>query len=173
MGSGERTIISRENLFDFPLDLHVRLKRYTVTMKATSNRMISIGEAAKAVDVATSVLRYYEQQRLLIPAARTQRGYRMYRPADIDRLRLIRAAQAIGFTLDDIRSLLQLETSGARSCQTKVQALIESRLAEIDQKMKSLRRVRKALGQALDRCRSSRGECEVMKELSPKQRRKK
>ncbi len=139
-----------------------------MTMKATSDGMMTIGEAAKAVGVATSVLRYYEDQGLLVPSARSDNGYRMYASKDVDRLRFIRSAQGVGFSLDDIRTLLNLEQQGSGSTQADVQGLLERRLALVDEKMKELKRVRTALGRALDRCRHSNGECAVINEISPK-----
>ncbi len=129
------------------------------------NGLMTVGEAAKAVGVAGSVLRYYEKEGLLVPSSRGRNGYRMYDGVDVDRLRFIRSAQAVGFTLGDIRALLDVETGNLRACQSEVQALLERRLAKVDEKMKDLKRVRAALGQALDRCRRSTGECAVIKDI--------
>lgn len=136
-----------------------------MTTKATGDGLMTIGEAATSVGVATSVLRYYEEQELLVPSARSSSGYRMYAAEDVDRLRFIRSAQAIGFTLDDIRALLDVETDAPTACRHEVQSLIERRVAEVDAKMKDLRRVRKALGDALKRCRASKDRCEVLTRL--------
>ncbi len=141
-----------------------------MTMKATSDGMMTIGESAKTVGVATSVLRYYEDQGLLVPSARSDSGYRMYAPEDVKRLQFIRSAQSIGFTLDDIRALLDVERQQTTCGQAEVQNLIERRLSEVEQKMKDLKRVRAGLNNALDRCRGNKDQCEVLKHLKGENR---
>ncbi len=146
--------------------------------KQANNGLMTIGEVAKAVGVATSVLRYYEKEGLLVPSSRSRGGYRMYQSGELDRLQFIRARRwRVGFTLEDICALLDLEHEDPKVCKSNVQHLIERRLAEVDHKMKDLKRVRGALGQALERRRSrlqpasrgrSSGECAVIKEISPK-----
>ena len=130
-------------------------------------QMMSIGEVARAVGLASSTLRYYEQEGLLAATMRNGAGYRLYDAQAVERLRFIRAAQAAGFTLNDIRTLSALEPEDGRACKEEVQPIIERRIAEIDQKMKDLKRLRAELGRALDRCRRSNGECAVLKDLSP------
>jgi MerR family mercuric resistance operon transcriptional regulator len=126
---------------------------------------MAIGRTARAAGVATSTLRYYEREGLIQPAERTPNGYRLYDSAAVERLEFIRAAQAVGFTLDDIRALLELD--GESPCQ-QVQALIQRRLAEINKKLKNLRQVRATLAGALERCRKSRKRCAVVADLKRK-----
>jgi len=128
---------------------------------------MTIGEVARTADVATPTLRYYEQEGLLSPTTRSRAGYRLYDTQAVERLRFIRSAQAVGFTLDDIRTLLRLDASNGKSCQAEVQNLLKQRVAEVNEKMKDLKRVQRALGQALDRCQRSNGECEVLKQIRP------
>ncbi len=71
----------------------------------------------------------------------------------------------MGFTLEDVRTVLGVSSERYGDCQANVQAVVERRMANVDQKLKDLRRVRAALGRALDRCRHSTGECAVLKEL--------
>ncbi len=130
-------------------------------------QMMSIGEVARAVGLASSTLRYYEQEGLLAATMRNGAGYRLYDAQAVERLRFIRAAQAAGFTLNDIRTLSALEPEDGRACREEVQPIIERRIAEIDQKIKDLKRLRAELGRALDRCRGSNGECAVLKDLRP------
>lgn len=68
--------------------------------------MLTIGELARQVDLRTSALRYYEAEGLLEPAGRTESGYRLYAPEDVDTVRLIQRAQRLGFTLAEIRTLM-------------------------------------------------------------------
>lgn len=137
-----------------------------------TNGLLTIGKVAEAVGVAASTLRYYEREGLIQPRRRSDAGYRLYDTDAVQRLQFVRAAQAVGFTLNDIRVLLDLDAGDARTCQEEVQPLIERRMAEIDMKMKDLKRVRAALGRALDRCRGSNGQCVVLKELTGSKGRK-
>jgi len=135
-----------------------------------SGRFFTIGQAASAVGVPASTLRYYERERILTPAVRNGAGYRLYDAQAVERLQFIRSAQAVGFTLDDIRTLSQLDVHDPKSCKQGVQRLLEERLADIETKTKELERVRETLGRALDRCRRSNGECAVLKDLRPKRK---
>ena len=141
-------------------------------MPKTNRALMTIGEAAKAAGVVPTTLRYYEREGLVKPTARSAAGYRLYDGEVAQRLRFIRSAQAIGFTLEDIGLLLELQRGDRRRCQSKVQTVLESRLKELNQKLKDLRRVRAALGDALHRCRSSSGECAVLEDLTPRKRKR-
>lgn len=68
-----------------------------------------IGYAAKAAGVSVDTVRYYEREGLLDDIARSESGYRSYSDKDIERLCFIRKAKALGFTLEDIADLLQLQ----------------------------------------------------------------
>jgi len=131
---------------------------------------MTISEFALAGGVPTTTVRYYERARLLMPGARSGSGYRLYGNAALERLRFIRAAQGVGFALEDISALLDLETIGASLCQTEVATLLEKRLAETEARLRDLKRVKAHLSTALTRCRSSNGDCAVMKELSSKRK---
>lgn len=130
----------------------------------------TISELAREAGVPTTTIRYYERAGLLMPTARSGAGYRLYSNAELERLRFIRAAQAVGFALDDIDALLKLETDRAPLCQTEVAALLEKRLAETEARLRDLRQVKAHLSAALTKCRASNGECAVMKELSTNQK---
>lgn len=132
-----------------------------------SENLLTIGGLAKAAGLKATALRYYERERLLSPAGRSGAGYRLYDHDSVERVRFIRSAQAVGFTLEDIRSLLVLESGQEGRCKHEVQELIERRLSEIEIKMNDLKRVKARLSRALSRCRKSAGECPVLHELKP------
>lgn len=135
-------------------------------MAVENGRLLSIGEVARAAGVAATALRYYEREGVLSPAIRSEAGYRLYDRRAVEQLEFIRAAQAVGFTLDDIRLLLELDSGQKERCKGEVQELLQKRLSEVEQKMKDLRRVRAALSGALAHCQQSDGEnCPLLAEL--------
>lgn len=136
-------------------------------MRTDNEKPRTIGVVAQAAGVATTTLRYYEREGLLSPTDRSRAGYRLYDDGAVQRLAFIRAAQAVGFTLNDIRALLQLD--GDSPCR-EVQSLIERRLAEVDEKLADLTRVRSTLADALQRCRKSKKGCAVVADLKRKRK---
>lgn len=129
------------------------------------SRQFTISQLAKAAEIPTTTVRYYERIGLVEPEDRSAGNYRLYGDESLHRLRFIRAAQAIGFTLDDVRALLG-EGGSVPRCG-EVQQLIVDRLAEIDQRLKDLRQVRRVLNAALAKCESSnaRRACHVLELL--------
>ena len=126
-----------------------------------------ISDLAREVEVPISTLRYYERVGLLTPDGRTEGNYRLYEDGAVGRLRFIRAAQAAGFTLDDIRMLLELREGNTARCK-EVRPLVEKRLADVDLRLQDLKDVRIALNSFLDTCRRSDEDdsCGVMDELA-------
>ncbi|MBL4699278.1 MAG: MerR family transcriptional regulator [Phycisphaerales bacterium] len=124
---------------------------------------LTIGQLAKAVGVPTSTVRYYERRELLQPGARSTGNYRLYDNASLDRLRFIKAAQTVGFTLNDISELLELKED--RNIERdEVQALINLRLGEIADKIKQLQMAQRLLIDLLGECKcdQSTGRCGVL-----------
>jgi DNA-binding transcriptional MerR regulator len=105
---------------------------------------MQIGELARKVGVATSAIRFYEETGLLPEPDRTPSGYRDYDPAVIDRLSFIRAGQAVGLTLAELREVLGIRDRGEAPC-THVAELIDLRITEIDQRIGDLGRLRRDL----------------------------
>lgn len=134
-----------------------------IEMDRKTADLMTIGEVAKTIGIASTALRFYERDGLLTPSSRSKSGYRLYNQQSLERLRFIRAAQSIGFTLDDIRTLLQLDEK--TSCKN-VQKLIETRLQEVNTKLADITRVRETLADALDRCRKSNTGCAVVADLN-------
>ena len=126
----------------------------------------TISQLAKAAKTPTSTLRYYERIGLLRPEDRSPANYRLYGDESLRRLRFIRAAQAIGFTLDHVSTLLGDRDGKAPTCN-EVQTLIEERLAEIEKRLKDLRHVRRVLNSSLKKCRESEQNenCQVIETL--------
>ncbi len=103
-----------------------------------------IGELARQVGVATSAIRFYEESGLLPEPLRTPAGYRDYDPGMVDRLAFIRSGQAVGLTLAELREVLAIRDSGEPPCR-HVTELLDQRLAEVDQRIRELRRIRRVL----------------------------
>lgn len=127
----------------------------------------TIGRLAREAGVPASTVRYYERSRLFRPDGRTGGNYRIYGPEALERLRFIRAAQAIGLTLEDITTLLDFRDGRTAPCK-EVQTLIEERLSELKERLGQLRHVQAILDSSLRKCRGSerRGRCEVIEGLN-------
>lgn len=110
---------------------------------------LSIGELAKQAGVAIDTVRYYERNDLLAPAGRLASGYRRYGAEELKRLRFIRRAKALGFSLDDIRSLLTLS---AERDVANVRTAAQIKLADIEQRIAELDRIRQGLSVLVAAC---------------------
>ena len=126
---------------------------------------MNIGAAAQASGLSAKMIRYYEQIGLLPAAIRRDSGYRDYDSRDVDTLRFVRQARALGFTLDTIRALLSLWQDGQRS-SADVKALALAQVAELDQRISDLTRMRDAVARLAHRCHGDqRPECPILEEL--------
>jgi MerR family transcriptional regulator, copper efflux regulator len=125
---------------------------------------MGIGSIAKQAGVSIDTVRYYERNGLLAPQARLASGYRRYGELELSRLRFIRRAQDLGFSLKDVRELLGL--SKQRDV-ARVKRAAERKLADVEKKIASLVRVRDGLLQLIDACPGhGRAEhCPILKAL--------
>ena len=110
---------------------------------------LSIGQLAKRAGVAIDTVRYYERNQLLAPAGRLASGYRRYGESEVRRLRFIRRAKTLGFTLEGIRGLLSLSDE---SNVAKVKRTAEAKLTDIKQRIAELQRIRKGLRALIEAC---------------------
>ncbi len=109
-----------------------------------------IGELAARSGVPVKTIRYYEEVGVLAPAERTPSGYRDYDESAIDRLAFVRAAQAVGLTLGEIRQVVALRERGETPC-THVVDLLERRASEIGQRIAEMQHLRGELRRLADR----------------------
>jgi MerR family copper efflux transcriptional regulator len=125
-----------------------------------------IGELATRAGVNVQTLRYYERRGILGPANRKASGFREYGAEAEQRVRFIRRAQNLGFTLEEIRGLLGLWADSARSCSA-VESRARATLARIDAKIADLRQMSDALAQYVDACanRTTLERCPLLEEL--------
>lgn len=103
-----------------------------------------IAEAASAAGVGVSTLRFYERRGLLAPTARTRGNYRDYDDEAVRRVRFIRRAQQLGFTLVEVEQFLALPDAAQLSLDD-VTSLVAGKIDEIDRRIRDLERVRQAL----------------------------
>jgi len=108
------------------------------------SKPLTIGRLAELSGLSRKSIRYYEQERLIPKANRSPSGYRLYNPAVLERLRFIQKAKAIGFSLDDIRRILDLTDKG-RPCCDQVFEWSEKRLENLDEQIKFLTELRKRI----------------------------
>lgn len=109
----------------------------------------SIGQLAQTAGIGIETIRYYERRGLMPEPPRAASGYRRYPDDAAQRLRFIRRAKRLGFTLDEIIALLRLQAGGERA---DVKAAAEAKLAEIETRLADLERMRDTLRDVTRRC---------------------
>jgi len=112
--------------------------------------MLRIGQLADQAQVPIDTVRYYERAGLLQPPNRSAAGYRLYDGASVHRLRFVRRAKRLGFSLDDIAELLRL--SDRRGDIAGVRATAQAKLSEIEARIVELSRIRDGLSRLVDAC---------------------
>lgn len=105
---------------------------------------LSIGQVAKRADMSIDTIRYYERAGLVPAPMRKESGYRSYEPETVKRLRFIRRAKDLGFTLAEITELLDL-SSQAQQDMAKMKSTAQARLSMIEDRIRELLRIRRAL----------------------------
>jgi len=111
---------------------------------------LSIGGLARAAGVGVDAIRFYERIGLLPAPRRSASGYRLYRPGDRQRLEFIRRAQGLGFSLEEIASLLKLSRPGGSVARAR--SLAAAKLEVVEGKLAELSRLRDALRSLVDEC---------------------
>lgn len=130
-----------------------------------ATRTLKTGDLADAAGVNIHTVRYYESRGLLPKPPRTGAGYRMYGDEDVKRLRFIRRAQELGFTLEEIGELLALRV--VPGAGTGVRSHTASKIEEIDGKIRDLERIRAKLIELSDACdhHGTHDDCHVLHAL--------
>lgn len=105
---------------------------------------MTVGTAAEAAGVSAKAVRLWESKGLLPPAARTEAGYRLFTDDDLGVLRFVRQAKALGFTLTEIKDVLDLQRHGTTPC-VQVIGLLDTHIAQIDRTLTELRQLRRSL----------------------------
>ncbi len=110
-------------------------------------KLMTVGRAARRAGLTPKAVRLYENKGLLDRAPRTEAGYRLYQDDDVEVLRFVRQARALGLNLAEIREIIDLERQGAQPCG-RVLGIVDQRLKEIDRALRDLRSLRRTLRHA-------------------------
>ncbi len=135
---------------------------YSQTMQ-----QLTISRLAQDGGVNLQTVRYHERQGLLVPAARTEAGYRMFQPETARRIRFIKRAQELGFSLSEIKELLSLRVD-AHTTQADIRKGAQAKLADIEQKMRHLEAIHASLSRLTKSCRGcgSVADCPILENLN-------
>ncbi len=112
---------------------------------------LAIGQMAKQADVNVETIRYYERRGLLPAPPRNESGYRQYSREDLRRIRFIRRAKELGFTLQEIMELLSLKMEPGTACGD-VKKRVDSKIVDIETRIESLKRMKAVLANLSRMC---------------------
>ena len=130
------------------------------------NGSMNIGEAAKASGVSAKMIRHYERVGLFPQAVRTDAGYRQYGEKDVHTLRFIRQSRDLGFSIEQIRELLNLWQNRRRPSR-QVKALAQAHIEELEQKAQELLAMKSTLEHLVNCCHGDdRPECPIIDSLA-------
>jgi Hg(II)-responsive transcriptional regulator len=127
---------------------------------------LTIGQLAKRADVNIETVRYYERRGLMPEPPRKESGYRQYSDEMLRRIRFIKHAKELGFSLKEIHELLTLKLDARTSC-SEVKKKSETKIADIDAKIKTLQSMKKALVKLTKACggKGPAKECPILEAL--------
>ena len=135
---------------------------------ASISHRLTVGKLAASANISASAVRFYEREGLMQVPAKTENGYRLYGPDAVQRLHFIKQAQHCGFTLLEIRALLQLRDEASSCCNDVRTKVIEKKL-ELGARIKTMQAMSKLLDQLVADCsndaRPAEG-CTILASLS-------
>jgi len=114
--------------------------------------MYRIGEIAKLADVTPDTIRYYEKQQMMDHGGRTEGGFRLYTDHDLKRLKFIRHARQLGFTLESIRELLSIRVDPEHHTCQESKSIVQARLSEVEARIEEMQAMRRSLQKLNDAC---------------------
>lgn len=127
---------------------------------------MNIGQAAKASGLSAKMIRHYEQEGLIPPAARTEAGYRQYREGDVHTLRFVRHARELGFSIPEIAQLVGLWQDRKRPSR-EVKALAMAHIQDLEHKAQDLLAMKATLEHLVHCCRGDeRPDCPILDTLA-------
>ncbi len=110
--------------------------------------VFNIGGLARATGGSTKTIRFYEASGLMPPAQRAENGYRRYADRDVERLRFIRSARALGFPIGDLTEIMAMRDRGQEPCRQVMERLISS-VDDVDERIRNLQMLQRELKQLL------------------------
>ncbi len=126
---------------------------------------MKISEASQASGCHLETIRYYERIGLMPAPTRTGSGYRSYSEQDVERLRFITRGRDLGFSLDEIRSLMRLDQNGDLACED-VTRLAQQHLIDVQERIRDLQRVARELERTIRSCGGGvRAQCAILDAL--------
>ncbi|MBC7683814.1 MAG: Cu(I)-responsive transcriptional regulator [Bdellovibrionales bacterium] len=126
----------------------------------------NIGDAAKASGVSAKMIRHYESVGLIGTARRTDAGYRVYDERDVQVLQFVHRSRVLGFSLEQIRTLLALWQDKHRASKD-VRAMARQHIAELDEKIANMQAMRRTLETLATKCHGDdRPDCPILDDLS-------
>lgn len=130
--------------------------------------ILTIGELARQTGTKVETVRYYEKIGLLAVPDRTAGNYRAYSSKDLNRLSFVRRARDLGFSLEQVRTLLDLSDQRERPCEA-VDSLAREHRAEVDRKIADLQALRRELDSMIEQCQCGTvADCRIIEALSPR-----
>jgi Cu(I)-responsive transcriptional regulator len=132
-----------------------------------SDSTLTIGQLARATDTKAETIRFYEKTGLLPVPARTEGNYRAYTGAHLGRLSFIRRARDLGFSLDQVRELLELADERNKPCAA-IDAIASAHRGEVERKIRDLQALKAELDSLINQCSCGTvAECRIIEALSP------
>lgn len=119
-----------------------------MSSKVSPTRPLYCGELARLCGVSADTVRFYERRHLLLPAARTSAGYRVFSPDSLARMRMIRAGLSIGFSVSELADIFSERDSGGAPCR-RVRKLAAEKLAVLEARLQELQSWRRELRSTL------------------------
>lgn len=113
--------------------------------------MLTIGKIAARAQVSADSIRFYEREGLLSPAQKSESGYRLYTEEAVRRINFIKHAQQCGFSLSEIRELLELKGHDRSCCNDVYRVAVEKKL-QLESKIRALKTMSQALNQLIEVC---------------------
>src|SRR5215510_11736874 len=120
----------------------------------SGHKPMTIGQVAKLSGVGVETIRFYEREGLLTKPKRKESGYRLFEAEVVNRIKFIKRAKQLGFSLKEIRELLSLRIN-SRATATDVKKRVDSKIEQIDRRIYDLKKVRNALAQLARSVRKS------------------
>jgi MerR family mercuric resistance operon transcriptional regulator len=140
--------------------------RTDIEEKYKDTTTFKIGEVAARAKVNKETVRYYEKRKLITKPDRRRSGYRIFTQHHIDQIKFIKRAQELGFTLSEIKELLELRLDENTSC-SQIRSEAQEKYRNVVEKIEDLQRIKKTLIDLIDSCSGNgpKGDCPILSAL--------